>query len=91
MHYQGRAILSSVIFALLVYLIIETLTGLHQRMQRILLLHPQIIVIIVIQMLLASIALYIHYSPRSNKSRINIYIAGISLLQTLYIGWLCYN
>ncbi len=91
MHYQGRAILASVIFALLVYLLIETFSSLHQRMQRVLLLHPQIVIIIIVQMLLATIAIYIHCSPRYNKSRINIYIACISVLQTLYVGWLCYN
>ncbi len=91
MHYQGRAILTSVIFALLIYLLIETFSGLHERMQRVLVLHPQIVTIIVTQMVLASIALYIHYRHQYDKRRIGSSITCISLLLTFYISWLCFH
>ena len=91
MHYQGRAILASAIFALLIYLLIETFTDIHQRMQMVLVLHPQIVVIIIIQMILASIALYIHYSHQYDKRRIGSSIACVSLLLTIYICWLCFH
>ena len=91
MHYQGRAILASVIFALLVYLLIEMFTGLHEHMQRVLIIHPQIVFIIIVQMTLASAALYIHYNSRYDKRRIGSTIACISLLLTVYITWLCYH
>ena len=91
MHYQGRALLASVIFALLVYLLIETFTDLHERIQRVLVLHPQIVLIIIVQMVLASATLYIHYANRYDKRRIGSIIASISLLLTVAIVWLCYH
>jgi hypothetical protein len=91
MRYQGRALLASVIFALLVYLLIETFTDLHERIQRVLILHPQIVFLIIVQMFLACIAFYIHYTNRYDKRRIGNALACISLLFTLYITWLCYH
>ncbi len=91
MHYQERALLASVVFALLVYLLIDKFTGLHQRVQRVLAVHPQIVAVIIIQMILASIALYIHYSHQYDKRRIGNALACVSLLLTFYIGWLCFH
>ncbi len=91
MHYQGRALLASVIFALLVYLLIETFTDLHARIQRVLVLHPQIVLIIIVQMILASASLYIHYTSPYDKRRIGSIIACISLLLTVAVVWLCYH
>jgi hypothetical protein len=85
MNYQGRAILASVIFALLVFLLIETLPGIHQRIQNVLLLHPQIVFVIIMQVILASTALYIHYTRRYDKKYIGHGIACISFFLTLYI------
>ncbi|GAC1475125.1 MAG: hypothetical protein PVS3B1_27740 [Ktedonobacteraceae bacterium] len=89
--YQGRALIASVIFALLVYLLVEMLTDLHQRMQMLLVLHPQIVPIMVLQMILTCIALFVHYSKRRDRMHIGNSIAAISLLLTLYITWLCYH
>jgi hypothetical protein len=85
MKYQGRAILASVIFALLVFLLIETLPDLHQRVEIVLLLHPQVVFIILIQLILASVALYIHFIRRHDEHHIGHCIACISVFLSLYI------
>jgi hypothetical protein len=64
---------------------------LHERIQRVLVLHPQIVLIIIVQMVLASATLYIHYANRYDKRSISSIIASISLLLTVAIVWLCYH
>jgi len=90
MNYQGRAILASVIFALLVFLLIETVTNLHQRIQNVLVLHPQVVFVILIQIILASVSLYIHYRRRYSKKYVANSIACLSLFLTCYIIYIVF-